>query len=95
MSNDAALYLESLFGDPPEAMTFNNAGLGEVDADLLSPMLWFIRRPDCHGQIGWESPDLPEWQRWWARCDFDDLPELPDGLSLRMDDDRGPPRQPR
>ncbi len=95
MSIDAALYLESLFGDPPAAATLHR-GRTETDTEgeLLSPFLWFIRRPDCHGRIGWESPDVPEWQRWWARFDFDELPELPEGLSIPLDD-AGPPRLPR
>ena len=33
--------------------------------------------------MGWEAPNLPEWQRWWARRDFEDLPEVPAGVSLR------------
>jgi len=34
----------------------------------------WVRRPDAHGRMGWEAPDLPERDRWWARRDFDDLP---------------------
>jgi hypothetical protein len=44
---------------------------------------WFagwVRRPDFHGCAGSEAPDLPERQRWWARCDFSDLPESPGDL---------------
>ena len=35
----------------------------------------WVRRQDHTGRWGWEAPGLPEWQRWWAGCDFDDLPE--------------------
>ena len=34
----------------------------------------WVLRPDCHGRMGWEAPDLPEADRWWAHCMFDDLP---------------------
>jgi hypothetical protein len=40
----------------------------------------WVPRQDCHGRMGWEAPDLPDWQCWWARADFDDLPELADVL---------------
>lgn len=36
----------------------------------------WVRRQDCKGRWGWEAPDLPEAARWWARWEFDDLPEL-------------------
>ena len=34
----------------------------------------WIRQPDRKGRMGWERVGLPEWQRWWARCDYEDLP---------------------
>ena len=42
----------------------------------------WVLRPDCHGRMGWEAPGLPEPSRWWARCDFDDLPVVPVGFSI-------------
>ena len=42
----------------------------------------WVRRPGCHGRMGWEAPGIPESDRWWARCDFDDLPEVPEGFRL-------------
>jgi hypothetical protein len=35
-------------------------------------------RPDCRGRMGWEAPGIPESERWWARCGFEDLPNLVD-----------------
>jgi len=26
----------------------------------------WVRRPDVSGRMGWEAPDLPERERWWA-----------------------------
>ncbi len=42
--------------------------------EALSFADW-VFRPDAHGRLGWETPDLDEADRWWARADFDDLPE--------------------
>ena len=47
------------------------------DPLAADPFAGWVRRRDVAGQWGWEAPDLPEWQRWWARCRFDDLPEVP------------------
>ena len=35
----------------------------------------WVLRPDFKGRLGWEPPDLPEAERWWAEYEFDDLPE--------------------
>jgi len=40
----------------------------------------WVRRQDVTGLWGWEAPGLPEWQRWWARFRFNDLPEVPEGF---------------
>jgi len=32
-------------------------------------------RPDHHGRLGLEAPDVPEADRWWARGDFEALPD--------------------
>ncbi len=34
----------------------------------------WIQRPDCTDRMGWESPELAEADRLWARSTFDDLP---------------------
>ena len=47
-----------------------------------TPFADWVRRPDCHGRMGWEAPGLPESDRWWARCDFDDLPVVPEDFRL-------------
>jgi len=38
----------------------------------------WVLRPDVSGRLGWEPPDLPEEARWWGRCDWEDLPRLPE-----------------
>ena len=45
-----------------------------------NPFTDWVRRPDCHGRMGWEAPDLPEWRRWWDHSDFEDLPPVPEGF---------------
>jgi hypothetical protein len=74
----------SRVGDDGAAGSLSAAMLSDVEADaeLLTPFAGWVQRPDCHGRMGWEAPNLPEWQRWWARCDFDDLPAPSDGLCL-------------
>jgi hypothetical protein len=91
MSFDVGDLLGSLFGVGPTVAT-----VAAVPRNKLVPLVvdgrqddgdggrfadW-VRRPDCHGRMGWETPDLPEAERWWARCDFDDLPEVPEGFSM-------------
>jgi hypothetical protein len=55
---------------------------GVGDHLAATPFADWVRRPDCHGLMGWEAPGLPESDRWWARCDFTDLPEVPEGFSI-------------
>jgi len=63
-------------GGRPEAA--NPAPLvHEPDPPAGSRFAGWVRRPDCRGRMGWELPRLPEAARWWARCEFDDLPEPP------------------
>lgn len=40
----------------------------------------WVQRSDSRGRVGWEAPDLPECERWWARWDFNDLPAVPEGF---------------
>jgi hypothetical protein len=93
MAFDVADLLENLFGGPaakvalelvaiPEAVPRCQLALLGVDDDGGGRFADWVRRPDCHGRMGWESPGLPESDRWWARCDFDDLPEVPVGFSI-------------
>jgi len=42
----------------------------------------WVHRQDAAGRWGWEAPDLEDWRRWWARCDFDDLPVVPEGFRM-------------
>jgi hypothetical protein len=44
----------------------------------------WIRRQDCKGRMGWEPPGLPEEKRWWADCNFDELPEADAGCPERL-----------
>ena len=93
MDYDAVDFLESLFRGGP-AMAPGAIGAGPVspvvgdpldnaaECQAVTPFANWVRRLDCHGRMGWEAPDLPEWQRWWARCDFDDLPPVPEGFRL-------------
>jgi len=58
---------KSLFDSPPEAS----------DPMEAKRFAGWIRRPDRHGRMGYEAPGLAESARWWARRDFDELPEQP------------------
>ena len=62
------------------------AGLPSGDpaggAEPADPFADWVQRPDYHGRMGWEAPNLPEWQRWWARCDFNDLPVVSEGFRM-------------
>ena len=49
-------------------------GLIELDG-----VTW-VRRPDHAGRFGWEQAGLRPEDRWWARCEFDELPDPPKGL---------------
>jgi hypothetical protein len=44
------------------------------------PFAGWVLRPDIDGRMGWEPPNLPEANRWWARATFEDLPRLADVL---------------
>ena len=72
------LDLESIFGEAtieqPEAVSMVPGVL------VASRFAGWVRRPDVSGLMGWEAPNLPDWQRWWARSTFDDLPEPPKGF---------------
>lgn len=99
MGYDVTDLLENLFGGGPAAAIPGPTTRPEaVDtvADPLAgtPFADWVRRPDCHGRMGWESPGLPEWQRWWARCDFDGLPEVPVGFSIGELPKPAQPRKP-
>jgi len=91
MSFQAADFLAALYGERPTAPdptpgSGAPAGIGPreplaADADGQAPanpdFSDWVQRPDCKGRMGWERPDLPEAARWWARCEFDDLPGPP------------------
>jgi len=62
--------------DPPQEQRHDDR------AEQPDPFADWVRRPDCHGRMGWEAPDLADWQRWWGRFDFDGLPEVPEGFCL-------------
>ncbi|MBU4273738.1 MAG: hypothetical protein KKA28_17900 [Planctomycetes bacterium] len=81
MKTNATDFLAGLFGqgkaDSPPAPTPEAA-----DPLATLPFADWVLRPDAHGRIGWEAPGLPEVDRWWARCDFLDLPVVPEGFRL-------------
>jgi hypothetical protein len=88
MDFDVGELLENLFGGMvPINTTTPSAAMPEAVDIVVDPLAatrfadW-VRRPDCHGRMGWELPGLPESDRWWTRCNFDDLPEVPKGFSI-------------
>jgi hypothetical protein len=52
--------------------------------DLLANTIFdagdWVWRPDHAGVLCLERPGIPEADRWWVRCSFDDLPEPPPGF---------------
>ena len=95
---DVTDLLENLFGDGPTVALAAVVPVAapEPAADPLaaSPFADWVRRPDCHGRMGWELPGLTESDRWWARCDFDGLPEVPVGFSIGELPKPAQPRKP-
>ena len=51
--------------EPVDSTPSNTA----MEAARLQPFLWWVRRPDSRGRLGWQSPDLPAFTAW------EDLPE--------------------
>jgi len=47
---------------------------GNYPPDYFDPANW-ERRQDAAGRWGWEWRHTPEAERWWHRCDFEQLPE--------------------
>jgi hypothetical protein len=70
--DDAAPVAVVMQAPVPEGGSHDN-GLGDPEPDLFAA---WVQRPDFRGRLRWEAPDVPEADRWWARCGFDDLPEL-------------------
>jgi hypothetical protein len=74
MDFDVADLLGNLFGSgpavatvaalesapPPEAAPLPDAADTAGDLLAATPFADWVRRPDYHGRMGWESPDLPE-----------------------------------
>lgn len=82
MDFDTAEFLEGLF----DATVVSEAGAVEPapegdavtdEAPGASRFAGWVRRQDVAGRWGWEAPDLPEVDRWWARWRFEELPQLP------------------
>ena len=75
---DAVHFLEGLFSES-SATAFKPVQGDTTHGGDPTPagdqFAGWVRRQDATGRWGWEAPDLPEWQRWWARCQFEDLPE--------------------
>jgi hypothetical protein len=63
----------------PVEVAAKPAEVASATGDVLSEVesAECIERPDASGRMGWEPPDLAEWQRWWAHSMFEDLPEPP------------------
>jgi hypothetical protein len=78
--------LQAIFGNGPVAVPKVVIVPEAVDtaADPLigTPFANWVRRPDCYASMGWEAPNLPESDRWWARCAFDTLPVVPVGFTI-------------
>ena len=92
--------LDAIFGNGPavaSAVMVAEAApvpdVADTAADPLagSPYADWAPRPDSLGRMGWEAPDLPEWQRWWARGDFDDFPPVPEGFRFGDMPEPAPP----
>jgi hypothetical protein len=75
--------LRAIFGDGPTVAVVAPRPATAPRPEVAPPSIvdW-VRRPDSCGRLGWELPGLPECDRWWARCDFADLPEVPEGFSM-------------
>ncbi len=89
MSDSICNFLEGLFDDPvtvPSATVPKTTPADDTSAAehplAGTPFNGWVRRQDCTGRMGWEAPELPEADRWWVRCTFDDLPEVPDGFQF-------------
>jgi len=87
MGFDAAAFLAELFDggpapEPPAASGPAATDSPEAPADALPEPTpggfddWVLR-PDVAGRLGWERPDLPEADRWWARSSWEDLKPRP------------------
>lgn len=48
------------------------------------PFSNWVLKPDVDGNMGWEDPSIPQWQRWWSYWRFE---ELPTGENLREKND--------
>jgi hypothetical protein len=84
MDFDATEFLAGLFGGavpaagkPAGQASSPKGDPAAEDPAADDPFAGWVRRQDVTGRWGWEAPKLPEWQRWWARFQFEDLPEPP------------------
>ncbi len=78
MGFDVSDLLGSLFGVGPVVAPVTAPAVAAVPVsspDDGGRFADWVCRPDGSGRMGWESPGLPESDRWWARCDFDAQPE--------------------
>jgi hypothetical protein len=75
----ADLYTGAASADPADDLgaVAGNEALDALVASESEPVQFdtWVQRPDVHGRLGWEQPELLEADRWWARGDFEDLPE--------------------
>ena len=72
MGFDVSDLFESLFGSGlalSEAVAVPGPDDNDDDGGGGGRFADWVRRPDCHGHMGWEAPDLPE------HVPFDSLPE--------------------
>jgi hypothetical protein len=61
--------------EPGPAPTVVTLRLLDPTCPAHHPFAQWVHRPDVHSRMGWERPDLSEADRWWARYDFEELPE--------------------
>jgi len=73
---DKAVDAEAATPDGPDTAAPSAAAPESSGGPARCDFSEWVHRPDCTGRMGWEPPDLPESARWWARREFDELPEL-------------------
>jgi hypothetical protein len=66
---------EMLMGTATAVVAYAEMPAPDPIEDTLFGEEDWILRPDHAGVMGWERPGIPEADRWWVRCSFDNLPD--------------------